>query len=208
MLACLIQARSTSTRFPGKCFAEVKDGLNCLDMIYKIASTIIPATYFIVPDDDKDIIDHLQHVKNYPYFTGPFEPLKRYVKVAHALNAEAVVRLTADCPVLDIVQLEYLTRLWIQTHADFISNAHPQDRHTVDGDDVEILSVKMLEWLDVYAQPADREHVTAHAYKNPKYMAKEKLTHIFYAPTVNHYGTMKTSVDTPEDLERIKELCK
>jgi spore coat polysaccharide biosynthesis protein SpsF len=207
MLTCLIQARSTSTRFPGKCYAEVKEGLNCLDMIYSIASTVIPSTFFIVPEDD-DIIDHIDKVKNYPYFTGPFEPLKRYVKVAHALKAEAVVRLTADCPLLDVVQLEYLVRLWSQTKCDFISNCHPTQRHTVDGDDIEIMSIKCLEWLDTYSQPPNREHVTKHFYEHPRYVEKEKLTYIFYNPLVNMYGKVKTSVDTPEDLERVKELLK
>jgi spore coat polysaccharide biosynthesis protein SpsF (cytidylyltransferase family) len=97
--------------------------------------------------------------------------------------------------------------LWHQTHADFISNCHPANRHSIDGNDVEIFSMKCLRWLDVYAQPADREHVTAHLYKNPKYADKEKLATIFYRPLINYYKLIKTSLDTKEDLERIRGLC-
>jgi len=206
MLVCLIQARSTSTRFPGKCFATVHEGMNSLDMIYRATSGVCPA-WFIVPEDDKDIIEHLDKVKNYPYMTGPFEPLKRYVKCATALRATHIMRLTADCPYIDVAQLHFLVSMLHQYRADFISNAAPDKRHTVDGDDCEIMSMRCLQWLNTYAQPPDREHVTAHAYKNPKYMEKEKLTTVFYQPLVNYNRLIKTSIDTKEDLDRLTAAC-
>jgi len=208
MFVCLIQARSTSTRFPGKCFTPIYEGQNSLDMIYKTAVSVCPLTYFIVPEDDRDIIDHLHYVKNYPYMTGPFEPLKRYVKCAHALRAQRIVRLTADCPFLDVTELFYLVSIAQNTNADFVTNASPTQRHTVDGCDVEIFSIRFLDWLDTYAQPADREHVTQHAYKcDPKYIEKEKFSTVFYRPVINYYKLIKTSIDTPDDLDRLTKAC-
>jgi spore coat polysaccharide biosynthesis protein SpsF (cytidylyltransferase family) len=177
-------------------------------MIYRTADGVVNGhTWFVVPDCDPAIIDHLQNVKNYRWMMGPLEPLKRYVKCAHALGASHIMRLTADCPYIDEAQILLMTRILQNTGADFVSNCHPEDRHTVDGNDCEIMSMKCLEWLDTYAQLEDREHVTAHLYKHPKYTEKAGLSTIFYRPAINWFKLLKTSVDTPEDLVRVREAC-
>jgi spore coat polysaccharide biosynthesis protein SpsF (cytidylyltransferase family) len=181
--------------------------MNSLDMIYQTAASVCPLTFFIIPEDDKDLEDHLHHVKNYPYFTGPFEPLKRYQRIATALRASTIVRLTADCPFLDAPELAYLINIAAQSRADFVSNCHPKDRRSVDGCDVEIMSKRCLDWLDIYAQPPMREHVTQHIYTcEQKYIEKEKFTTVFYSPLINYNKLLKTSIDTKEDLDRLTML--
>jgi spore coat polysaccharide biosynthesis protein SpsF len=204
MIVCLIQARSTSTRWSQKCLEKIYNDKTPLDLIYTTAKSVIPMTFFIVPDDDHNIMIELQN-KNYSYFHGPFEPLARYVKVATALNASYIIRLTADCPFLDVTELHYMASL-IQSRADFISNAHPQTRRSIDGNDIEIMSMRCLLWLDKYSKDGEREHVTQHIYNcDPKYITKEGLSTIYYSPIFNYNKLIKTSLDTKSDYDKIKE---
>jgi spore coat polysaccharide biosynthesis protein SpsF len=203
-VVALIQARSNSTRFPGK-YKAILGKLSITETLYRTVVGVVPNAFFIVPEDDKEIQAFLDD-KMIPWFSGAFDPLLRYWQVAQRLRAENIIRLTGDCPVLDPAKLFYLVNLHSTLRADFTSNAHPISRTEIDGNDVEIMSAKCLKWLNEYAKGEDREHVTAHLYANPKYAEKENLRCLFYNPRINLMDIIKTSIDTIKDLERVRGI--
>jgi spore coat polysaccharide biosynthesis protein SpsF (cytidylyltransferase family) len=203
-VVALIQARSNSERLPGK-YKMTIGKLSITELLYRTVIGVIPNTYFVVPKADTEIQAFLDE-KLIPWFSGAFEPLARYWEVAQKLRAENVIRITGDCPALDPAVLFYLINLHSTLRADFTSNAHPVSRTEIDGNDVEIMSEKCLRWLNEYAKGADREHVTAHLYANPKYANKENLRCLFYNPQINLMNKVKTSIDTIEDLETLRSI--
>jgi len=204
-MIALIQARSDSTRFPGK-YKAMLGKLSISEMLYRTVISVVPETYFIVPDEDVEIQEYFNNLL-IPFFTGPFEPLLRYHTVISKLRHETdFIRLTGDCPVLDPSRLFYMINLHKMLRADFTSNCNPENRFEIDGNDIEIMSRKTVNWLNQYARGSDREHVTAHVYINPKYAEREQLRCVYWRPPINLFDMVKLSVDTQEDLDRIAGL--
>jgi spore coat polysaccharide biosynthesis protein SpsF len=202
---CFIQCRSGSTRFPKKCFAKLGDQ-TLIERVINICKGVLPNVVVLIPFNDYELEEHLLDL-NAPYFKGsPSDVLSRYVRAASAYDATHIVRVTADCPVLDHAKLYYTVHKTLQGGFDFASNAAPHARTTADGDDVEVLSRRALDWADNYAvTPAQREHVTQVFYD----CAKEFRLQGFTAAIVHSHikqAHIKTSIDTPEDLERVREM--
>lgn len=204
-MVALIQVRSTSTRLPGK-YKEAIGPLSITEIIYNTVSSVIPHTLCIVPEEDIEIQDFLDTI-DVPWMRGPFEPLLRYFTIAKRLKAHTVIRITGDCPLVEPYKIKYLTELHERLQADFTSNCHPDKRTEIDGLDIEIMSARCLSWLNEFARGEDREHVTAHLYKNPRYAEREKLRCVFWKPPVDLYHVVKLSIDTKDDLDKVRSLC-
>jgi spore coat polysaccharide biosynthesis protein SpsF (cytidylyltransferase family) len=133
---------------------------------------------------------------------GPeFDVLSRYVQAAETYQAGAIVRITGDCPLVPSWIISKLITLREVKNYDYISNTDPRFRTALDGADCEVLSAKMLEYLGKEAKdPYDREHVTTYVRKYPPSWAKISCV-------VNDFdhSELKLSVDTKEDLERVRQ---
>jgi spore coat polysaccharide biosynthesis protein SpsF (cytidylyltransferase family) len=114
--------------------------------------------------------------------------------------AQFTVRITADCPLLRSALITKAINISVRGQYDFVSNAMPKFRTFYDGCDVEVISSKLLDWLDQTARGSDREHVMSQLANNVPPWAQ--LGHIF-----NRVDTsfLKLSVDTEEDLKNVEE---
>ena len=129
---------------------------------------------------------------------GPEEDvLARYVLAAEQLGADAVVRLTGDSPLLDPAVIERVLGAF-RGHA-YASNGHPPSWY--DGTDVEVVSRDALRRAAGAAARHEREHVTTYIWKRPW---------LFPAANVGlpgeDYSAIELSVDTGEDLERVRRV--
>lgn len=208
-----IQARSGSTRFPKKIF-EYIGKKRVLDHVIdraKSASNHVSrfpkdrslrcSVAVLHPDHDQELVDTFRSSECL-FIGGPEnDVLSRYVKAQQMTEADYVVRLTADCPlILDFVIVKHINVATFNKK-DYVSNVEESVRSAADGFDCEVISANALRWLDKNATSAeDREHVTsALRRERPRELSQGFVSFKFDS------SAMKMSLDTPEDLAMIRK---
>lgn len=202
-----IQARSGSTRLPRKAF-EMISGRMMLDRVIeacKYAASNIEkgghkcAVAVLTPTGD-DIVEEFSN--RVEIIEGPeHDVLSRYELAVEKHEPELTVRVTGDCPLIPAPLINYLTNLAITKGYDYISNADDRFRTAIDGADCEVISRRLFEYAFEFAtRPRDREHVTTFIRESRPEWARYALAH-------NHFdlSDIKLSVDTKEDLERVRK---
>lgn len=202
-----IQARSTSSRLPGKAMALIA-GRPMLE--YTIGACLSSASHLaskrgveamvavLVPKGD----DLVGQVRMAPVLEGPeHDVLERYRMATEHWKADVVVRITGDCPLVPPHTISRVTALALDRGYDYVSNVDERFRTTIDGSDCEAVSRRLL--LDTAAratETADREHVTTLIRREPPEWAKMGIV-------LNHFDLswIKLSVDTEEDLARVRQ---
>lgn len=124
--------------------------------------------------------------------------LDRYYRAAIMAEADTVIRLTGDNPLIDHQFIEMLLNLYGTGYYDYVTGkGFPL------GLSAEVFSFGALEaaWNQSYEEP-DREHVTAYIYRNPD------MFRIAYLQSEPDYSQHRWTVDTPEDLEFVREVYK
>ena len=208
-----IQARSTSHRFPNK----VMQLIGNKPMIQHVIDAAQKAAELLWPLSDKPEFDAIwvfllipqgDPLKEYAkQFVGVIEGdeddvLSRYVKMVDQCNPDYVVRLTGDCPLVEPEMIAHLVSVAVEEDIDYFTNCHPDRRAFPDGYDVEVISSRLMSWLDETAEkPEDREHVTSLARRQRPPWAR-----IAVMMPEEDFEDIKLSVDTPEDLERVRKV--
>jgi len=199
----IIQARSGSTRLPGKIFKtlagkpmiwHVIDRLSHTKMLDKI---IIATT--TQPEDDK--VEEFCSANNIFCYRGSLnDVLSRYYETAKNYNADIVIRITSDCPVIDPDIIDAMLIQFIQEdHIDYLSNT--LNRTFPRGLDTEIFTFVTLEKTFNEAKlDYEHEHVTPYIYNNP-----ELFTIKNYANETD-LSSYRWTVDTAEDFRLIEEI--
>ncbi len=203
----VVQARLSSTRLPGKIFKDLAGGKSVVGYLIERLSTCTRVDRLIVATTTNPADDMLeawlkQH--NYLYYRGSEDDcLDRFYRASRIWGLDIIVRITSDCPLVvpDIVDdmiCYYLNnRQWI----DYLSNR--QHANFPEGLDVEIFTFRMLEEANHNAnRQKEREHI------NYYFLDRDSRYRVRY---YNHgerydYSRFKLSIDTPEDLEQIKNL--
>ena len=198
----LIQARSTSTRLPGKIFEGLPgpEDPSILEHIYRRMSGIETSDLclILVPDTDHDLIDFCEQ-HGFPYFTGPeLDVRERYRQAARTYNLDIIVRATGDNPCVD-PEIAAETIEGIKRHdVDLLSFANLPL-----GIAVEAFRADALHDDSVPARPEHREHVSIHMKQNKDLFRVLHLKH----PLMNRFEDIKPprlTVDTLEDLEVVR----
>ena len=125
--------------------------------------------------------------------------LDRYYRTAVHFQAEAVVRITSDCPLIDPDITDDVIRVFLEQRPDYASNA--VQRSYPRGLDTEAVTFDALErtWRQA-DRPYQRSHVTAYIYENP---AQFKIIPV---KGDANYSWQRWTVDTPEDLRFIRAV--
>lgn len=204
-IVAIIQAHMGSTRLPGKVLLDlagepmlVRD-MNRLSRAQTLNEVVVATT--VNPADD--VIVSLCAERGWLYFRGSEEDvLDRYYRAAMDYEADVVVRITSDCPliepeVVDRVVREFLER---QPEVDYASNTFPK-RTFPRGLDTEVFRFDVLEqaWRQDN-NPAWREHVTPYIRRNPE------LFRIHGIMNEVDYSHMRWTVDTAEDLAFVRRI--
>lgn len=199
---CIIQARLGSTRFPNKALALLW-GHPIIWHVVNKARQIRGVDKILVATSKRE--DGYALAKAMPNCGDVFsfeniaedDVLCRFAHAATVFKAKTVMRLTGDCPLLNPTTAEDVLALYLQDpRVEYASNVSPG---YVDGEDVEVFSASALLWANRSAHdPYDREHVTPWLRRNVKTATLK--------PQVDR-SWLKTSIDTPEDLERVRQLA-
>lgn len=213
-----IQARSTSSRLPGKISRSVGSRTvlervidaseSCASYInrYSFSNRIHCGVFILVPEGDA-IVESLHMHRDKIIEGDENDVLSRYVKLQQETDADFIVRVTADCPVIPHFMIYKGVNVAVKNGLDYVSNVadlKEEMRVSIDGHDVEVLSKRALEYINQNARGSDREHVTSLLRKLPppsNIRFGGLFGHVdFYHPD---FKNVKLSVDTEEDLERV-----
>lgn len=194
----IIQARMESSRFPGK-VVEDFDGEPLIVNMYNRASkaTMIDKTVVAVPYANKDSRLHeVLQSKGIPVFFGePHDVQMRFIACATAYKAQTVVRLTADCPLIDWAVIDDVVAMHKASGSDYTSNTLPPT--FPDGLDVEAFELDALV-RSRSSGPSVRaiEHVTIDLRENDNFFRSNLLS-----PT--DFSSLRWTIDYPSDLREI-----
>jgi spore coat polysaccharide biosynthesis protein SpsF len=191
-----------STRLPGKILADLS-GKPLLSRVIERArrcrtlDTVAVATSLSAADDS---VAQLCDAEGIPFYRGSEnDVLKRYSDAATHLRASVIVRLTADCPVLDPAVIDRVVTLFWHEGCDYASNVDPPT--FPDGLDAEVFSRAALELADLKARlPSEREHVTPYIRNHPEVFRAANLAN---TPDLSK---LRWTVDVPSDLEFIRVI--
>jgi glutamate-1-semialdehyde 2,1-aminomutase/spore coat polysaccharide biosynthesis protein SpsF len=158
----IIQARIGSSRLPGKVLQDL-GGQPVLAWVVRAASAIPGVARVVVAtsahDSDEPIVAWCTATGVRCHRGSEQDVLDRFLTAARAESAEAVMRLTADCPLLDPQVCGLVVELLRATGSDYACNFDP--RSWPDGLDCEVFTRHVLEEAAAKACAAfDREHVT------------------------------------------------
>ena len=199
------QARMTSTRLPGKVLKPVLGKPLLAYQIERLrrvkgAAEVVIATTTNAADDA--IVALCEELSCAFYRGSENDVLSRYYEAAAAFEADAVVRVTSDCPVIDPAVIDDvidLFRLADRKRYDYVSNT--LTRSFPRGMDAEIFSFPAL--VEAHAKailPYEREHVTPFFYQHPEKFALGNVAHR------QDESRHRWTVDTIEDFELLERI--
>ncbi|MHC1771405.1 MAG: NTP transferase domain-containing protein [Flexilinea sp.] len=204
----IIQARMGSSRLPGKVLMEIS-GKPMLEWVIRRGSQAKKIDEVLVATTDDpgdDPIEQWCNVNNISCFRGSvYDVLDRFFRAALYAGTDIIVRVTADCPLIDPKVLDDVIDLFLTSGADFAANRLPPPWHRTFpvGLDVEVVRFRMLEkaWKEA-RKPFEREHVMPWFYSVEGRCKVEILDHD------PDYGMHRWTVDTPEDYILLQEIFK
>lgn len=221
----IIQARLSASRLPGKVLLDIAGEPMLTRVVERtrgsqLIDQVVVATSF---DKSDDPIEDFCKQREYPYFRGSLhDVLDRYYQAAVQFSADIVVRITADCPIIDpsLIDLTILSFYdrgpsvlsrdqTISTNKrqlvsgispawDFAATRLPPPwkRTFPIGLDTEVCTLSALKSAWKFAEaPYQREHVMPFLYERNQEFQVLVLNH------VPDFGTVRLTVDTAEDLE-------
>lgn len=198
----ITQARTGSTRLPGKIFREV-NGKSLLSYhIDRLKKTDLPVLIATTVRQEDDPIEQFASENGILCFRGDENNvLERFYKAALIHQPDLIVRVTSDCPLIDPeLILEGLRQYPEGSNVHYVSNA--LERTYPRGNDFEIFSFKLLQEAFLKASTdSQKEHVTP--YINQNVSGSVQFRHIKSAAD---YSELRITVDTSEDFELIRRL--
>ena len=125
--------------------------------------------------------------------------LDRYYHAAKWIGAVVIVRITADCPLIDPDVVDDVVKCYMDGDCDYVSNTDPPT--FPDGLDTEVFSFEVLEytWREAKWQ-SEREHVTPYIRKHPE---RFRIGNVTYG---DNLSSMRWTVDDPQDLEFVRAV--
>jgi len=200
--AIILQARMGSTRLPGKVLKKLA-GKTILEIHIerlrkaKSVDDIIIATSV----DDRDVVIEKEAGRfGLPCFRGSeHDVLSRYFHAASAFNIDLIVRITADCPLIEPGIIDMLVSEFRTNEFDYVSNIHPPTYPK--GLDVEVFSKEALAkaYREAKLSP-EREHVTPYIWKHENLFRLKNLSH---SKDLSHH---RWTIDTENDYIFINKI--
>lgn len=195
-----VQARQTSKRLPNKIFLKLNK-ITILKNIYLRLkkSKYLNSIIFLIPKNSKNLkLKHYLKSEKYNFFCGDeFNVLKRYFDASKKFNPDLIVRVTADCPLVDYRLLDEMIKNFLKLeNVDYFSNTIK--RSYPDGLDIEIFTKNALNTTYKNTKKKyDLEHVTPYMQKNLK--VRNYLNN-------KDYSKLRWTLDTIEDYNKLNNM--
>ena len=211
----------SSSRLPGKILTDIA-GQPMLQRVFVRTSRAVSLTdtvFATTIDPSDDPVAEYCDFSGLPFTRGNlYDVLDRYYQTAKQTHADVVVRVTADCPVIDPTLIDDVVNTLLQRKYDFVCNRLPPpwSRTYPIGLDVEACTFDSLEraWKEAN-EPHHREHAMPYFYEGVepsalnRQFSERTSPRGFRIALLNHitdFGDYRWTVDTPEDLEFIRQV--
>jgi glutamate-1-semialdehyde 2,1-aminomutase len=198
-VVAIVQARLGSVRFPEKVLAEV-DGRPLLDLLIERlkGAASVDELVLAVPEGQRDhaLAEHAARLGVRCVRGSEHDLVDRYHAAAVATDADVIVRVTADCPLVDPELVDRVVGVLLDEGKDWVATG----RTVPDGLDVEVCTAPVLARVREEAtDPSDREHVFL-AIK------RDERLHGAWVEHLSDLGAMRVTLDEPEDLEVLRAV--
>jgi len=203
-ISIIIQARLGSTRLPNKVVIDIEGKPMLWHHVNRLKHSKFSPEIIIATskaDEDKKILKFAEEYNFNSYAGNINDVLDRFYQTALKYKVNNVVRITADCPLIDPEVLDKILQVYLKGEYDYVSNIHPPTYP--DGLDVEVFNFESLKRAWNEAQLAsEREHVTPYIWKNPN------LFRLKNVENDEDFSYLRWTVDEKEDLQLIREIYK
>lgn len=198
----IIQARVGSSRLPAKVLLPLAGKSVIEHVISRVRaseriSDILVATS--TSEDDKRIEDICKSLDVIVFRGSKDDVLDRFYRASQTVNPEHIVRITADCPMIDPQIIDEVIKTHLEEKADYTTNTlvpmYP------DGEDVEVIKTSVLNeaWKKATLL-SEREHVTPYIRKHAD---RFKLVNVAYQKDLTD---KRWTLDEPQDYEFLKAV--
>lgn len=205
-VVAIIQARMDSKRFPGK-MKHLLGGFPLIDWVIRRLKQTQMTDEIILATSSRNTNDFLAERAEYlgiQYFRGDEENvLSRFAACAELTKAEIIVRVCADNPFIDPIEVDRVIRFYLDNKPDYAFNHIPDlGNNYIDGLGAEVFSKEILDTIiERASKPEHFEHVTLYIREHPDDFRIET----FRAPAAYAYSDIVLDVNTKKDLERMQK---
>lgn len=197
-IVAILQARTGATRLPNKVMADIFGKTMIERVVTRVQraklDTVVIATTRNPMDD---VIASMCNHKGWACFRGDEEDvLDRFYWASVVYDADIVVRICADCPLIEPEIIDAAIETFKYRKVDYVSNKLEPSYPL--GLDVEVFSFGALK--QAFEEDKNyREHVTPYIYKSGKFS-------LFPLTNIINLSQFRWTVDTPEDLEFVRKI--
>ncbi|MES2208440.1 MAG: aminotransferase class III-fold pyridoxal phosphate-dependent enzyme [Pseudomonadota bacterium] len=200
-IVALVQARMGSTRLPNKVMKPI-GGVPMIELLLSRLSRAKEISQIVVATSiDKRNEPLVKHVCKLGYACeqgSENDVLDRFVRAAEAHQADVVVRITGDCPLVDPELVDEVIREFKAANVDYFSNIAPPTYP--DGLDIEVCTFKALKKAHQETKkPFDREHVTPYLREIGKF-------NVASMQNTEDLSALRWTVDERADFEVIEKV--
>ena len=197
----IIQARYDSTRFPGKILKKINNK-SILEIIIKRLSMSENISKIIVAcsnnKNDIKVINLCKKLKINFFVGSEHDVLERFYNASIKFKGLNILRITADCPLIDYVIVDKIINNFFSRNVDYASNIDPPT--FPDGFDAEIFTFKALKQAHKRAKTKmEREHIRP-------FMLNNKNFKKFNLESIEDYSSIRLTIDELEDFKVIKNI--
>ena len=201
-IVVVVQARTASTRLPGKVLMPLARRPLLYRMLERVLAARTPAAVVVATtvDSQDDAVAAVAVEAGVACVRGhPTDLLDRHYAAAIASGADVVVKVPSDCPLIDPTVIDRVIRHYTAhaERADFVSNLHPPTYP--DGNDVEVIPFGVLDtaWREA-AAAHEREHTTPFIWERPERFRIDNLT---WESGLDYSSTHRWTIDYIEDYQ-------
>ena len=208
----VVQARMGSSRLPGKVLLPLAGRPLRERMLQRLLAARFPfqlciATSTLAEDEP---IRQLGRRMAVPVISDhPTDLLARHLAAGRAFDADVVVKIPSDCPLIDPAIVDRVLGRYeaLVDDVDFVTNLNPPS--WPDGNDVEVVPMRILEQVAMEAKaPFEREHTTPFIWERPE---RFRLSNVSWGAGRDLSKTHRFTIDYEEDYQLIarvyEELC-
>jgi len=206
-IVIVVQARMSSSRLPGKVMLPILGESLLCRMTERLRMTRYKAQIVIATSEESgdDSIEKEASKIGVPCFRGSLNNLlDRHYQVAKQHNADIVLKIPSDCPLIDPKIIDQVLDFCFENPGqyDFVSNLHPAT--FPDGNDVEIMTMDCIErtWKEATRQ-LELEHTTHYIWENPE---KFRIGNVVWNTGNDYSMSHRFTIDYQADYEFIKAV--